>query len=117
MRVLFFLLAISMASSYTYPQENELAIYDAGIAEFKIILKQQNWEKADINIASFCDQEYAEDFYHDLVITRINFLSGRALEINPQNAKYVTQLEKIRDQMPDPEMVEGVAEKMGLQCK
>ena len=129
MRVLFFLLTTVLGVSYAYPQEyidgtnirldqNELAVYDAGIAEFKKIIKQNGWEKADIYITSFCDQDYAEDFYHDIVITRISFLDRRGmLDASIQEGKYVLQLENIRDQMPDPEMEEGVAQKLQSQCK
>jgi len=128
MRVLFFLLT-TILGLFAYPQEyidgtnirldqNELAVYDAGIAEFKKIIKQNGWEKADIYITSFCDQDYAEDFYHDVVITRISFLDRRGmLDASIQEGKYVLQLENIRDQMPDPEMEEGVAQKMQSQCK
>ena len=117
MRVLFFLLTTVLEVSYAYGQ-NELAIYDAGIAEFKKIIRQQGWEKADIYIASFCDQDYAEDFYHDVVITRINFLHRRGvLDASIREGRYVKQLENIRDQMPDPEMEEGLADKMQSQCE
>jgi len=98
--------------------QNELTVYDAGVAEFKKILILQGWEKADIRITGFCDQEYAEDFYHDLVVTRLNFLHRRGLlDTSIQEGRYIKQLENIRDHMPDPEMVEGVAEKMQSQCK
>ena len=129
MRVFFVLLTSVLVVSYAYPKDNvegtnislrqnELAVYDAGIAEFKKILKQQGWEKADIHIASFCDQDYPEDFYHDLVITRIRFLDRRSLlDASIQEGIHVKQLENIRDKMPDPEMVEGVAQKMQSQCK